>query len=92
MIVTQYTLPSGAKRWAQIDRIPYRDRDGNIIGVIAFNQDITRRKLAEENLEKSLIAVRKNLKDAIATLAKIVEMRDPYTAGHQRRVAASLRQ
>jgi PAS domain S-box-containing protein len=87
-IVTQYTLPSGAKRWAQVDRIPYRDRDGNIIGVIAVNQDITRRKLAEENLEKSLIAVRKNLKDAITTLAKIVEMRDPYTAGHQRRVAA----
>ncbi|MGA9049337.1 MAG: HD domain-containing phosphohydrolase [Dehalococcoidia bacterium] len=86
-IVSQYTLPSGAKRWAQIDRIPYRDRDGNIIGVIAVNQDITRRKLAEENLEKSLIAVRKNLKDAITTLAKIVEMRDPYTAGHQRRVA-----
>ncbi len=86
-IVSEYTLPSGAKRWAQIDRIPYRDRDGTIIGVITFNQDITRRKLAEENLEKGLVAVRKNLKDAIATLAKIVEMRDPYTAGHQRRVA-----
>jgi PAS domain S-box-containing protein len=86
-IVTQYTLPSGVKRWAQIDRIPYRDRDGNIVGVITFNQDITRRKLAEENLEKGLVAVRKNLKDAITTLAKIVEMRDPYTAGHQRRVA-----
>lgn len=28
-----------------------------------------------------------NLLDSIATLASIVEMRDPYTAGHQRRVA-----
>ncbi len=87
--VTQYTfLPSGVKRWAQIDMIPYRDREGDIIGVITFNQDITRRKLAEENLEKTLVAVRKNLKDAVSTLAKIVEMRDPYTAGHQRRVAS----
>jgi len=31
--------------------------------------------------------LKKNLLDSVALLAAIVEMRDPYTAGHQRRVA-----
>ena len=31
--------------------------------------------------------LKKNLLDSVAVLAAIVEMRDPYTAGHQRRVA-----
>jgi len=36
------------------------------------------------NSEKKL---RTSLLDSITTMASIVEMRDPYTAGHQRRVA-----
>ncbi len=50
-------------------------------------RDITERKLAEQDLIKSYEKVRKTLNDAINTMAKIVEMRDPYTAGHQHRVA-----
>jgi len=37
-------------RWLQTDKIPYRDRQGKIIGVIAFSVDITERKQAEEAL------------------------------------------
>jgi putative nucleotidyltransferase with HDIG domain len=49
--------------------------------------DITERKQAEENLLKSYESVKKTLKDAINTMVTIVEMRDPYTAGHQNKVA-----
>ena len=35
-------------RWVQTDKIPYRDAQGNIIGVIGFSVDITERKRAEE--------------------------------------------
>jgi putative nucleotidyltransferase with HDIG domain len=38
-------------------------------------------------LRKSEKALKSNLLDSITALAAIVEMRDPYTAGHQRRVA-----
>jgi len=55
--------------------------------VLAFARDITERKFAEEKLEKSYESLKKTLNDAIDTMVKIVEMRDPYTAGHQRKVA-----
>ncbi|MEI6186510.1 MAG: HD domain-containing phosphohydrolase, partial [Dehalococcoidia bacterium] len=45
------------------------------------------RKLAEEKLEKSYESLKKTLDDAINTMAKIVEIRDPYTSGHQQKVA-----
>ncbi|MGA9047405.1 MAG: PAS domain S-box protein [Dehalococcoidia bacterium] len=52
-----------------------------------FLEDITERKLAEEKLGKSYKSLKKTLNDSIETMVKIVEMRDPYTAGHQRKVA-----
>jgi diguanylate cyclase (GGDEF)-like protein/PAS domain S-box-containing protein len=40
-------------RWVQTDKIPYRDMDGRIIGVIGFSVDITERKRMEEALRDS---------------------------------------
>ena len=40
------------QRWVQTDKIPYRDAEGNIIGVIGFAVDITERKQAEEALSR----------------------------------------
>jgi len=40
-------------RWLHTDKIPYRDIDGNIIGIIGFSIDITDRRQAEENLRES---------------------------------------
>ncbi|MDD5313380.1 MAG: PAS domain S-box protein [Dehalococcoidia bacterium] len=48
---------------------------------------ILQQKEAEENLEKSYESLQKTLTETISSMAKIVEMRDPYTAGHQIRVA-----
>ena len=47
---------------------------------VAFLQDITERKRAEETLRSALVAT-------IEAMAATVEARDPYTAGHQQRVA-----
>lgn len=49
--------------------------------------DITDRKLAEQNLNDSFANLKQSLNDTIVTISKIVELRDPYTAGHQERVA-----
>lgn len=49
-------------------------------------KDITARKRAEESLQESFENLRKVLQGTILAMAKIVEMRDPYTAGHQQRV------
>ncbi len=49
-------------------------------------QEIAERKQAEEHLEQSLKDLQKALEGTIYALAATTEMRDPYTAGHQRRV------
>jgi PAS domain S-box-containing protein len=49
--------------------------------------DITERKQMEQDLKNSLDRLHKTLNDAVVTMGAIVEMKDPYTAGHQLQVA-----
>ena len=60
---------------------------GDKYHVIGVDRDITERKHAEEALQQTLDTLRKSLGGAVQTIARTVEARDPYTAGHQRRVA-----
>ncbi|MGE5679381.1 MAG: PAS domain S-box protein [Bacillota bacterium] len=40
-------------RWVQTDKLPYKDADGNTIGIVGISFDITERKKAEIALENS---------------------------------------
>ncbi|TXT59104.1 MAG: hypothetical protein BAJALOKI2v1_250010 [Promethearchaeota archaeon] len=40
-------------KWLSTSKIPFKNEDGEIIGVIGFSIDITERKLAEEELKQS---------------------------------------
>jgi len=53
---------------------------------IACLWDITDRKKMEQELQQTHKKVREVLYETIRALASIIEKRDPYTAGHQRRV------
>lgn len=54
---------------------------------IASLRDVTDRKRMEEELKDSLERLRKSLDGTIHAMALMGEARDPYTAGHQKRVA-----
>jgi len=56
-------------------------------GLICVVRDITERKKAEEDLKQTLESLRKSIGATIQTMVSAIEMRDPYTAGHQLRVA-----
>lgn len=49
-IIELMQTASGEKRWVQTDKVPYRDAQGRMIGVLVFAQDITERKRAEDTL------------------------------------------
>ncbi len=52
-----------------------------------LNSEINERKAAENQLKNSLNSLEKTIAGTISTISLIVEMRDPYTGGHQRHVA-----
>jgi PAS domain S-box-containing protein len=62
-------------------------RDNMIEAAIVNLRDITERKRAEEKLQETLVNLRKAVSTTIQVMISAVEMRDPYTAGHQSRAA-----
>ncbi len=53
---------------------------------IATLRDITERKKAERQIRDGIVRLNENLEETVISLASAFEMKDPYTAGHQRRV------
>jgi PAS domain S-box-containing protein len=69
----------------EINSAPVR-KDGKIIGVQGIMRDVTERRRADAEVKRSTEKLLKAMENTIQAMAMIVEMRDPYTAGHQRRV------
>ncbi len=61
--------------------------DGNVIGVYGITEDISGRKKADEDLKAALEKASSTLDGTIEAIAMMSELRDPYTAGHQRMVS-----
>jgi PAS domain S-box-containing protein len=64
-----------------------RNAAGQATGILGYTRDITERKQADEELQQTLESLRKAVGATIQSMVSAVEMRDPYTAGHQLRVA-----
>ncbi|MEI6152992.1 MAG: PAS domain S-box protein, partial [Deltaproteobacteria bacterium] len=84
---TQHYRKDGSIFWALITAHAVKDETGNILFFEGTFEDITSRKLAEESLQQTLEKLRKSLAGTIQAMSLTVETRDPYTAGHQRRVS-----
>ena len=63
------------------------DDAGNCNGAVLVIHDATERHKAEEALRNSLNVLQRTLRETVKALAATSEKRDPYTAGHQSRVA-----
>ncbi len=59
----------------------------DILGLQGVIRDITEQKKAGRALQDSYNKLQKNMESTILAMARIVETKDPYTAGHERRVA-----
>jgi len=52
-IVEPYEVAPDQRRWVQTDKVPYRDAEGHVIGVLVFAQDITEQRQAALALEEN---------------------------------------
>jgi PAS domain S-box-containing protein/putative nucleotidyltransferase with HDIG domain len=64
-----------------------RDENGCPREILAIARDETRRRESEEQAKRSIEKLFQAMENTIQAIAMITEMRDPYTAGHQRQVA-----
>jgi PAS domain S-box-containing protein len=81
MIDKRFIRKDGKVIWTGLAAGCVRNRDGTVDHFVVLLEDITERK-------ESVVKLRKSLEATVQAIAVIVETRDPYTAGHQRRVTA----
>lgn len=72
-IVELMQTSSGEKRWVRTDKIPYRDENSEIIGVIVFAVDVTERVNAEEALRRARDELEQRVHERTAELASAVD-------------------
>jgi PAS domain S-box-containing protein/putative nucleotidyltransferase with HDIG domain len=83
----QYIRKDKGIVWASVTVNIMRDRNDRFLHFFTTVEDITVRKHAEEALNQSLNKLRKSLLGTIQAMTSMVERRDPYTAGHEKRVS-----
>lgn len=71
--------------YVQADAV--KDEQGQMIGLVGVLTDLTEPKQAEIERKLSQEKVQGAMRQAIEAISLTVEARDPYTAGHQNRVA-----
>jgi len=78
---------SGAVRHILLNAMPSAQEDGSVAWDGAA-QDISERERLAAERKRSLEQLENSMEETVQAIAATIEMRDPYTAGHQRRVAA----
>lgn len=76
----------GRELWllADIVSVTHEDGSASLFGVAL---DVSELRATQESLAASLGQLRRTFGETVQCLASLTELRDPYTAGHQRRVA-----
>ena len=83
-----HVLPKGKRKERWLEHWSQPIKSGLYAGErIEYYYDITERKQAEEKLRESHQKLKKTMNATIETMSRIIEAKDPYTAGHQQRVS-----
>ena len=83
----RFLLKDGSERFIESQGSVIKDKNSKVKNIIVVSRDVTDRKNAEKQLLQNFNNLQNAIKGTIQVIAAVVETRDPYTAGHQRRVS-----
>jgi PAS domain S-box-containing protein/putative nucleotidyltransferase with HDIG domain len=81
-------LPEQGQQCFEVSSFPYQETGPFVSHAVLVMHPIAARKRMEMELQQSNQKLQKTLEETVLALSTVVEMRDPYTAGHQNRVAS----
>jgi PAS domain S-box-containing protein/putative nucleotidyltransferase with HDIG domain len=84
---TEFYRKDRTSVWASLSARAVKSERGEILRYEGTVEDIASRRAAEKEAEDTMQRLRKSLVGTIQVISSTVETRDPYTAGHQRRVS-----
>ncbi|MFA6228500.1 MAG: PAS domain S-box protein [Patescibacteria group bacterium] len=87
-IIETLVLPNKTL-WVQTDKIPYRDAAGDIVGVIGFTLDITKRRLAENSLKEKMRDLERLNELMVGRELRIIKLKEQLRKGSVEQPAAT---
>ena len=61
---------TGEKRWLQTTKVPLRDKQGAVVGLIGISRDITKMKQVEEELRRAHDELEKRVTERTAEISR----------------------
>jgi PAS domain S-box-containing protein len=87
-IEADLSMPNVGVRHLRITCVPLLDEEGEVREILGITHDTTERKQAEDDVRRHVRQLSRVVEGSILAIGQTVELRDPYTAGHERRTAA----
>lgn len=87
LIEKRYVRKDGEIVWGRVNSSVIKDKDGNILYLLSIIEDITDKKYKEIKLKEKEENLEKIFKQTAFALSKVIELKEYYTYGHQRRVS-----
>lgn len=82
----RFIWPDGSVHWIEDRGVLYYDDDGRPVSAFGISMDITERIAAEHKIKQYIARLERSMLGTVDAISHMVDLRDPYTAGHEVRV------
>lgn len=70
----ELTRSDGSKSWLSVSKFPWKDIDGETIGVIGISRDITRRKKLEKHILRMLSIATHDMRSPVVSIGSTIKL------------------
>ncbi len=84
----RFIWPDGSVHWIEDRRLLHHDEAGRPVRAFGINIDVTEQVAADARIREYIARLERSMHGTVEAIAHMVDLRDPYTAGHELRVGA----